>query len=92
MAGTIGDRLDERRRPIDEREDPVGELDVGHFVAAADVVDLAGAAAFDQQVERAAMVLDVQPVADVEAVAVERQRQVDRSALVMNSGITFSGN
>src|SRR6187455_2183718 len=41
VAGPIADRLDQRRGPSDEIEQPVGEVDVLHLVAAADVVDLA---------------------------------------------------
>ena len=52
------------------------EIHVHDLVAAADVVDLAVAAFLDQQVERAAVIVHVQPVADVHAVAVERHRDV----------------
>ena len=54
----------------------MGQIDVLDLVAAADVVDLAGLALVDQQVDAAAVVLDVQPVALVLAVAVERHRDV----------------
>ena len=72
MSLAIGHRLDQRQRLAERPEDPVGELDVHDVVAAADVVDLAVAAMVDQQVDRAAVVVDVQPVADVLPVAIER--------------------
>ena len=50
----------------------MGELAVGQLGAAADVVDLAGPAAGEDERDAAAVVVDVQPVADVEPVAVER--------------------
>src|SRR5262249_1941526 len=74
VARAIRHRCDERRRPPDERQNPVREIDVLHLVAAADVVDLARHPLVDQQVDAAAVILDVQPVALVLAVAVERHR------------------
>ena len=44
----------------------------GDLVAGADVVDLADRALAQHQVDAGAVVLDVAPVADVQAVAVER--------------------
>mgnify|MGYP003694353577 CR=1 FL=1 len=54
----------------------MGEIDVHDVVPAADVVDLAIGRGVDQQVDRAAMIEHVQPVAYVAAVAVERNRNV----------------
>src|SRR5215471_12771732 len=76
VPGAVGDRLDERRGLADELEDPVREIDVLHLIAAADVVDLARNAALDEQVDGAAVVLDVQPVALVLSVTVERHGNV----------------
>src|SRR4051812_17230164 len=56
------------------REQPLGQLGVGELGAAADVVDLAGPAALEDEVDAAAVVVDVQPVAHVEPVAVQRDR------------------
>src|SRR3954468_6060629 len=53
-------------------EQPLGQLAVGELDAAADVVDLAGAAALEHELDATAVVVDVQPVAHVEPVAVER--------------------
>ena len=62
--------------PFGEAQQHVGEVDVAHLIAAADVVDLAALPAFDDGVDAAAMVHDVQPVADVEPRAVQRNRNV----------------
>ena len=51
----------------------VRDLAVGALVAAADVVDLAGLAVQQRGLDAVGVVVDVQPVAHVEAVAVERQ-------------------
>src|SRR5262245_7158465 len=53
-------------------EQPLGEFLVAEFGAAADVVDLAGAAAEAHQFDAGHVVVDVQPVTHVQAVAVER--------------------
>jgi hypothetical protein len=53
-------------------EQQFGQFEVGQLGAAADVVDLTGGAAGAHQVHAAAVVLDVQPVAYVLAVAVQR--------------------
>ena len=50
----------------------VDEVPVGGLVAGADVVDLAGRALAQHQVDAGAVVVDVEPVAHVQAVAVER--------------------
>src|SRR5579864_864897 len=73
VPGPIGDRADEGRRAPGQLEDAMGEVDVAHLVAAADVVDLAEAAAFDDEVDRAAVVVDMEPIANVQAVTVEGQ-------------------
>ena len=74
VARAVRDRGDERRRPVEGAQDAVRQVEVGGRVPAADVVGVAAAAALDQQVDGAAVIVDVQPVAHVEAVAVERQR------------------
>lgn len=51
-----------------------GELLVGELGAAADVVDLARAALGADELDALDVVVDVQPVADVGAVAVQRDR------------------
>ena len=66
------------------------DLDVRQRPVAADVVDLAVAALLQHRQNAAAVVFDVQPVAHLHAVAVDRQRS--SSALAIISGINFSGN
>ena len=50
------------------------DVEIGFLVPAADVVHLAQPALGQHRADRAAMILDVQPVADLLAVAVHRQR------------------
>ncbi len=50
------------------------DFDIGLFVAAADVVDLAYPSGFEHPADGAAMVFHIQPVADLLAVTVYRQR------------------
>ena len=79
MALPVGDVPDEAVGTTQKRQDPAGDVEVGDLVAAADVVHLAGLSALDQQIQGAAVVQHVQPVADVAAVAVEWHGQaVDR--------------
>src|SRR5260221_15799 len=61
------------RRLIDQIADRLDDLEVAPFAVAADVVALADPAAAQDQPERAGVVLDVEPVAHVLALAVDRQ-------------------
>ena len=83
MAGAIGHVRDlrfafssvgERPALVDERADRLHDMDVLALGVAADVVDLADAADLEHAADRGAMILDVQPVAHVASVAVDRQR------------------
>ena len=74
MAGSVGDVADEARVGAGQRQDPSGDLDVGHLVAAADVVDLACDAALQRGPDALAVIRDVDPVTDLHTVAVDRQR------------------
>ena len=76
VTRTVGDTPDERLRLAREAQDLVRQHDVLHLVAAADVVDFAVAAAAQHEVDGRAVVEDVEPVAHVAAVTVERQRLV----------------
>src|SRR5436190_16444594 len=76
VALAVGDAADQRLRLAEKLEDLKGDLAVLALVAAADVVRLAVLAALDEEVDGRAVVLDEEPVADVAAVAVERQRDV----------------
>jgi hypothetical protein len=71
--------------------DRVDDLEVGALAAAAEVVLLAGPPALERRQHPAAVVLDVEPVAHVAAVAVDRQRRPSRAFRII-SGISFSGN
>ena len=80
MAGAVGDELDQllvrtvgRRQPVEHVADAPHDIDVAALVAAADIVGLAEPAALGDQVERAGMILDEQPVADILALAIDRQ-------------------
>ena len=81
MAGAVGDEADQavvrgagRVHPVQMRADGADDLQVGALVVAADVVALADPALLQHQPQGAGMVLDIEPVADVVAGAVDRQR------------------
>src|SRR5262245_24539673 len=76
VAGSIGHGPDERRGLAGEAEDLMREHDVLDLVAPTDVVDLAVSATTQDEVDGRAVVEDVEPVADVAAVAVQRERLV----------------
>ena len=59
---------------VEQDADRLDHLEVGHFAAAADVVGLARAALGEGEAHGGAVVPDVEPVANVLAVAVDRQR------------------
>jgi len=73
VALAVSDVLDEVFGVAELLEDGLDDVDVGALIVAADVVDLADAALLQDQVDGMAVVLDVEPVADVLAVAVDRQ-------------------
>lgn len=64
----VGDKL------IQQRAEGVDNVDVGALVVAADVVALADVALLERRDDSAAVVLNIEPVADLLAVAVDRQR------------------
>ncbi len=73
VAGAVLDVLDQRLVGAGQLDHPLHHLDVLALVGAADVVGLAGAAVHQHRVDAAAEVLDVEPVADLAAVAVDGQ-------------------
>ena len=73
VALAVGDVLDEVFGLAELLEDGLDHVDVGALIVAADVVDLADASLLQDQVDGMAVILDVEPVADVLAVAVDRQ-------------------
>lgn len=73
MALAVSDMLDEVFGLAELLEDGLDYVDVGALIVAADVVDLADASLLQDEVDGAAVILDIEPVADVLAVAVDRQ-------------------
>src|SRR5579883_1971027 len=76
VPGPVRDVLDQALGLSGEREHLAHHLQIGQRAVAADVVDLAGAPAPQDFENAAAMVVHVEPVADLHAVAVNRQRPV----------------
>src|SRR4051812_12111222 len=74
VTRAVGHVLDQGLVAARQLDDALDDVDVLVLARAADVVDLAGAAALERRVDRAREVLDVEPVADLAAVAVDRQR------------------
>ena len=52
------------------------DINVLHFIVAADVVDLTDAPLVDDQIYRLTMILHIQPIADIQSFTVDRQRFV----------------
>ena len=73
VALAVGDVLDEVFGLAELLEDGLDHVDVGALIVAADVVDLADAALLQDEVDGMAVVLHIEPVADVLAIAVDRQ-------------------
>src|SRR6202521_2521115 len=76
VPGAVLDVLDERLGLTEQRQHALDDLDVAALAGGAEVVDLPRLALLERGEEPAAVVLDVDPVADVEAVAVDRKRLV----------------
>lgn len=82
VAGTVGDVGDEvhvlalltAEKAVDGVDDNLDDVDVLPFVEAADIVCLGNPAVVEDHVDGAGMVLDVKPVADVLALAVDGKR------------------
>src|SRR5579864_398093 len=77
----VGDKRDERlvgARPraklIQDQADALDDIDVAALVAAPDIVFLADPASRHNEVEGASVVVDIEPVAHVLALAIDRQR------------------
>src|SRR5262249_21257741 len=71
VAGPVLDVADQRPRLAHRVEQRVRQFEVVALAVAADVVDLADAPLAPHAVDAGAVVADVDPVADVEAVAVD---------------------
>src|SRR5712691_7154941 len=83
VAGPVGDKADEARvRPmgrgwrelVEEAADLGHDLEVGALAVTADVVALARPPANEDGMQRAGVILDIEPVADIVALAVDRDR------------------
>ncbi len=72
VAEAVGDGLDVRLVAAAQLQQSVGQLAVGDLVVRADVVDLADRAPVEHELDGAVVVLDVDPVAHVATVAVQR--------------------
>ena len=81
MTGAVGDKRNElavrtfpRREFIQQSAQRVNHIDVGFFIPATDVVGLAGTTGFEHTPQGAAMIANVQPVTNLTAIAINRQR------------------
>src|SRR6185312_14618578 len=73
VAGAVGDVPDQAVVAAGQGEDGLHDVQVGAFVLGADVVHLAGSPAGQHPVDGVAVVVDVDPVAHLQAVAVDGQ-------------------
>ena len=69
----VGDKGDEGLRLSERVADELDNIEVLHLVVAAYVVDLTLSALADDEIDRAAVILDIQPVTHVQALAIYRQ-------------------
>ena len=69
--GGVGFTVGARGFLVEEGADGVNDFDIRFFVQAADVVGLAEAAFLEDEPDRGGVVFDVEPVADLHAVAVD---------------------
>ena len=76
VALAVGDVGDQALRLAQLLADQPHDVDIPHLVVAADVVYLAHPSAADDEVDGLAVILHIQPVPDVQALAVHRQRLV----------------
>ena len=76
MTFAVGNMMDEAFRLAQCFANQLDDVDVLHFIVAADIIDLADAALLEDEVDGPAMVFDIEPIANVEAIAVNGQRLV----------------
>lgn len=88
MPQPVRDKLDQRGRLAQLLQNAVNELQVRFFVAAPDVVYLPRNPRLNHPLDRGTLVVYMQPIAHVQAVAVYGKRL----AWVMRVGISLSGN
>ena len=56
--------------------DQPDDVDIAHFVMSADVIDFADASFAENQIDRLAMIFDIEPIAHVQALTVDGRRSV----------------
>lgn len=74
MAFSVGHISNEAFRFAEGAADQLHNIDIPHFVVAADVVDLPCPAVMDDEVDGAAVILHIEPVAAIQPFTVNRQR------------------
>src|SRR5205814_564002 len=71
VARPIANKANQGPRLSHNLQQSIGQIEIGAFAAAADVVDLADAAFAPDTVNSGTVIADVNPVADIKAVAVD---------------------
>lgn len=84
--------LDHRLLLACECQQQVEYVEIGAWRPGPDVMNLTDAAAAQHGVERPAMILDVNPIVLLLAITIHTGRRFDSIALVIISGMNFSGN
>ncbi len=74
MSGPVRNEANERSGLFKSVQDAVRDLDIPQLAFAADVVHLGVLASVQDQIESAAMILDVNPIPGILPIAVNRQR------------------
>lgn len=73
MALAVRDVLNQVLALAEFLEDGLDDIDIRAFIVSADVVDFADTALLQDEVDGMAVILDIEPVADILAIAVDRQ-------------------
>ena len=76
VALAVFDVLDQGVRLIEVITDQFYDVDIGHLIVAADVIDLAVFGVSDDQVDCLAVVFNVEPVTDIFSFTVDRERLI----------------
>lgn len=95
-VGDIGDKvkvgaLRSAEQTVDGLDDGLDDVDVLPLVETADVIGLGYLSVMENHIDSTCMVDDIQPVAHVLALAVDRKRLAVADVL-MKRGMSFSGN
>ena len=73
MTFAVGNMMDEAFRFAQFFANQFNDVDIPHFIVAADVIDFADTSLLKDEVDGPAMVFNIEPVADIEAVPIDRQ-------------------